>query len=277
MGRFCLNCGHRVGEPVADDAAFIPWQEESLSQARQRLDEESTSRPPWVAWTLGAAGLVAAVLLLAAWVGDDGSPTGEDKGADAASSASPRDGKDRGKGRGSNGQQEDGDAEAAPEAPADPRELVRQAQVEVPATAPPTTDLDGQLVAYDAARMLDGRPATAWRMPGDGTGASITLTLPSESVITRVGLLNGYAKQVSGVDWYPNNRRVLAARWTFDDGTTVEQPLTEVARLQTLAVGPLRSTRVVLTLVTVSPPGPGSLGRDYTAISGVSVVGAPVG
>ena len=44
--------------------------------------------------------------------------------------------------------------------------------------------------------MLDGNPATAWRTAGDATGQSITITLPAPSVVSRVGLVNGYAKQV---------------------------------------------------------------------------------
>ena len=46
-------------------------------------------------------------------------------------------------------------------------------------------------------------------------------------MVSRVGLVNGYAKQVAGVDWYPNNRRILAVTWGFDDGTTVEQTFAE--------------------------------------------------
>ena len=77
--------------------------------------------------------------------------------------------------------------------------------------------------------MLDATPATAWRTAGDATGATISFTLTKPSTIRRVGLINGYAKQVlsgsSRVDWYPNNRRITAVEWFFDDGTVVRQDL----------------------------------------------------
>ena len=78
--------------------------------------------------------------------------------------------------------------------------------------------------------MRDGNPTTAWRTAGDGTGAVITITLPEPTVVTRVGLVNGYAKQVAGVDWYPNNRRILAVTWGFDNGTHARADLRRATR-----------------------------------------------
>ena len=125
--------------------------------------------------------------------------------------------------------------------------------------------------------MGDGNPATAWRTAGDATGQTITVTLPEPGVVTRVGLVNGYAKQVAGVDWYPNNRRTVAVTWGFDDGTTVEQTFAERPGMQRLEVPPVETAAVTLTFTAVTPPGAGSLGRDYTAISEVSVTGRRAG
>lgn len=277
MGRFCLNCGHPVGEPVADEAAFIPWEEETLTEAEQRLVEESTSPLPWLPWVLGAVALVVVVLLLASWLGYD-EPEGERAADSTSQEVGGGDAPAGGAGDGEKAEDEgegDGDGEDEVRAPARPRSLASAAVARAPETAPPTTDLDGQLVAYVPQQMLDGTPVTAWRMAGDGTGTQLTFTLARESVVTRVGLINGYAKQISGVDWYPHNRRVLAARWSFDDGTTVAQPLSEIETMQTIDVDPVRTRKLVLTLVTVSAPGSGTLGRDYTVVSEVDIVGGP--
>jgi hypothetical protein len=71
--------------------------------------------------------------------------------------------------------------------------------------------------------MLDGRADTCWRMAGDGTGVELTFQLAGPTTMTRVGLINGYAKNavVGGrnLNWYVGNRRVLSAQWVFDDGT----------------------------------------------------------
>ncbi|WP_442940351.1 hypothetical protein [Nocardioides sp. B-3] len=95
----------------------------------------------------------------------------------------------------------------------------------------------------------------------------------------RVGLINGYAKQVpsgaSLVDWYPNNRRITAVEWTFDDGTVVRQDLAEKTKLQRLTIDPVTTSTVQLRLLSVTAPGAGLLGRDYTAISDVLIAGTP--
>lgn len=228
----------------------------------------------WIAWVVGALLLVALVLLLLQVFGTDGDevatdPTGGDTSA-ATSEATPA-------------PEETAPEETAPEGTEAPRgvgkrlELATGASVEVPGTAPPTTDFDGNLVAYEGAQMRDGNPSTTWRTAGDATGQTVTLTLAQPSVVNRVGLVNGYAKQVAGVDWYPNNRRILAVTWGFDDGTTVEQTFAERPSMQLLKVPPVATGTVTITLTSVTPPGSGNLGRDYTAISEVSIIGRRAG
>ena len=94
-------------------------------------------------------------------------------------------------------------------------------------------------------RTRPSRCTTATRAPpgasaGDASGQAVTITLPEPGVVYRVGLVNGYAKQVAGVDWYPNNRRILSVTWGFDDGTTVEQTFSERPVMQRLKVPPVR-------------------------------------
>jgi hypothetical protein len=156
-------------------------------------------------------------------------------------------------------------------------QLLAGATVSVPATAPPNQDVSGNPTTYDGDNMLDGVPETCWRMPGDGSGAEITVTLPRETHLRRVGLINGYAKtaedaQGKELDWYHGNRRVLSVEWVFDDGTTVSQDLDDTEAVQSVDVD-VTTTTVVLRLVSVSPPGAGRASRNYTAISDLSFVG----
>ncbi len=95
-------------------------------------------------------------------------------------------------------------------------------------------------------------------------------------MIDQVGLLNGYAKQDPGYDGYPANRRITEVEWVFDDGTTVEQTLADGVRdVQLVDTGGVEATSVELHVLAVTAPGRGPSGRDYTAISEVSLLGVP--
>jgi hypothetical protein len=209
------------------------------------------ARPAWPVWALAAAVLVV-VIGLGVWLlgGDD----------DAA--------------RAGGGDRSGGTSGAGGE----PVDLARGATALVPAEAPPNQDVEGNLVRYEARQMLDGVPSTCWRMPGDGTGEVLVFRLEKPTALSEVGLINGYAKTAQDggrtFDWYAGNRRVLAVEWTFDDGTTVTQELTETRDLQTVEVDTTTQS-VEMRLVEVSPPGAGPSGRDYTAVSEVSLVGVP--
>ncbi|HSU01654.1 MAG TPA: hypothetical protein VLK03_03815 [Nocardioides sp.] len=338
VGRFCLNCGHRIGEPAPVDVAPPPVQvapkrppaaeppvvgtavaEPAVVEPAADAPAEPTSLPvqaadptpvppatpvapaapiapprsesdwdprdellpyevvddpgsddplkgrAWIAWVLGAVLLVGLVLvLLEAFDTDADDGTATDPGSSASSAG------------GGGGAEETGTSEESAGV-GKRRQLARAASVAVPDTAPPTTDLDGNLVAYEASQMHDGNPTTTWRMAGDASGQTITVTLAEPGVVERVGLVNGYTKQVAGVSWYPNNRRILAVTWTFDDGTTVDQALTERPGMQVIEVPPVETGTVELTIGSVTAPGSGNLGRDYTAISEVTIIGRRAG
>lgn len=227
----------------------------------------------WLGWVLGAALLVGLAFLLLRVFDTDGDEVASDP-ADGATGTSqaPDPGAES-----TDGAEPTDDGGEAPAGVGKAFDLARGATFEVPGTAPPTTDFDGNLVAYEASQMGDGNPATAWRTAGDATGETITVTLTEPGVVTRVGLVNGYAKQVAGVDWYPNNRRTVAVTWGFDDGSSIEQTFAELPTMQRLKVPPVETATVTITINAVTPPGPGSLGRDYTAISEVSVTGRRAG
>ena len=63
----------------------------------------------------------------------------------------------------------------------------------------------------------------------------------------------------------------------IDDGTTVEQTFSEQPAMQRLTVPPVETSTISITITSVTPPGSGNLGRDYTAISEVAVIGRQAG
>jgi hypothetical protein len=244
----------------------------------QFADEDTTPsgvRPERhrLAWVAGAAGLLL-VAVLGVWLllGDDSEPdlaTGEPTNAPAEKAPQNKPAKPKNTSK--------KPTAPRPERPAD---VTSQATVTVPATAEPSTDFDGNVVSFQAGNLLDGDSTTCWRMPGDGTGETITIELSTATRLTSVGLINGYAKtdlDDSGnpMDWYAGNRRVLAVQWAFDDGSAITQDLTETRRLQRMEIEPATTSTVELRLLTVTPPGVGPASRDYTAISDLALVGSP--
>ena len=337
VGRFCLNCGHRIGDPAptpaappvpapdsapaadpepvvlpvqaADPTAVAPataplgvpvepvttpdpvpapltaepgsiapasgppestWDPREDLLPYEEVDELEVDDPvpgrAWIFWVLGAVLLVGLVLVLLRVFATDEDDTAATDPTTSGSST-PADDESE-----TSTEPQDG-----PTGVGKRTNLARSATAEVPDTAPPTTDLDGNLVAYEAVQMHDGEPSTTWRIAEDATGETVTFRLREPAVVDRVGLVNGYAKVVAGVDWYPNNRRILAVTWGFDDGTTVEQTLAEKPTMQLLKVPPVETSTVTLTITSATPPGSGNLGRDYTAISEVAITGRRAG
>jgi hypothetical protein len=236
-------------------------------------------RPPhaWTAWLPWLAGAVVLVLMasIGVWLllGGDDDP-GSSTAADPATSSGTPPTSPEPSATGEPSPDDEGEGE-----PGKPADVSRSATAVVPETAPPNEDVDGNLVRYEARNMLDGVPGTCWRMAGDGSGETIVLELEEPTTITEVGMVNGYAKTATDrgrtLDWYRGNRRVLAVEWVFDDGTSVSQDLGTTRHLQTVEVDAVTTESVEVRLVSVSPPGTGPARRDYTAISELSVVGAP--
>ncbi|MCY7396739.1 MAG: discoidin domain-containing protein, partial [Nocardioides sp.] len=158
------------------------------------------------------------------------------------------------------------------------RDLTATATAKTPGNAPAATEVGGGRATFVAANLLDADPATAWRVAGDATGEEIVLTLPQETTITRVGLVNGYAKIAKNAagekfDWYHGNRTVTKAAWLFDDRTQVEQVLERDRALQSIDIDDVTTTTITLRLLQVTAPGTGRASRDFTALSDVSLSG----
>ncbi|MCW2816853.1 MAG: hypothetical protein JWN84_4308 [Nocardioides sp.] len=253
------------GEPGGPDEPPLLW--EAAAEHQERAPQRRRSVLPWV--------LVAAALVLVAVAGVRLLTSGSDDEAAAdpgpitqTTVESPR-----------------GTATRAPaptptptptptEPPAEPEDVAAAATAAAPTTAAPGRDVDGDPVRYDADNMLDGRDDTAWRAPGDATGATLGFRLAEPTRLTSVGLLNGYAKTDPGYDGYTANRRVLAVEWVFDDGTVVVQDLGTSRSVQSIDVDVVTET-VRLRIVSVSSQARGPQGRDYTAVSTVRLLGTP--
>ncbi|MGA8246613.1 MAG: hypothetical protein WB797_06885, partial [Nocardioides sp.] len=164
---------------------------------------------------------------------------------------------------------------ASPHGPA--ADVAGLAHASAPRHAPAAVDFAGRPVSYVASNMVDGATDTCWRTPGDASGIVLTFRLDQPTVLTKVGLINGYAKTVfpggRRFDWYHGDRRVLAVDWVFDDGTTVSQRFSDTPAMQTMRVDPVTTSTVRIRITRVSRPGHGRAARNDTPISEVSLVG----
>ena len=134
-------------------------------------------------------------------------------------------------------------------------------------------DSCGRPVNYDVGNVIDGNITTAWRVAGDGVGATVTLTLPGRVHLTQVGLVPGYAKvdQCSNFDRFPQLRRVTAVTWHFDNEVSLPQSFKDRPEMQTMPVDVITST--VTVEIRSSTPNPR---LDAVAISEVQLIGAPL-
>jgi hypothetical protein len=145
-------------------------------------------------------------------------------------------------------------------------------RVRATCTAPPGVDSAGAKVVYAATNTVDHDPSTAWRCDGSAVGERLTFSLAPGSRIGAVAVIPGYAKTDpdSHADRYAENNRITKVRWSFSDGTTVEQTLDPDPHkrgLQVLEVPRTRADSVTLEVLAVAR-GP----RNTTAISEVEVL-----
>jgi protein kinase-like protein len=155
--------------------------------------------------------------------------------------------------------------------PGPPPQLIREGvQVIASDTAPSSTDAAGNVVTYVPANVIDGDVETAWRTPGDGRGASITLIFDNPINVVRIGLIPGYAKTdpQTGVDRFRQNRIIDSVAYRvpgLPNTTKVFRPL-PVPQFTRLRV---TTSRITVKILGTSASG----GLDYTAISEIYVFG----
>ncbi|KRC56716.1 MULTISPECIES: zinc ribbon domain-containing protein [unclassified Nocardioides] len=238
------------------------------------MPAERRGTPGWLPWLVGLA-LLAVIAGLGGFLlasGGDDDKAADERSSDGPSAGAPSDDA----APPSEPEQPDSTGTGAPVAPPDPVDVVDLTtgiRAEVPAVAPPSRDSNNRPVRYSARKMWDGKARTTWRMPGDGTGQTITFDLGRDVVLTEVGMINGYAKVDGPNDWYAANRRIRTVQWEFDDGTRITQELGDDRQVQMAQIGAVATRTVTVHLLAVSEPGAGTAGRDFTAISEVRFLG----
>ena len=135
-----------------------------------------------------------------------------------------------------------------------------------------STDACGNPTSYQPGFAVDGLNDTAWMAPGSGLGASLTIDLATPAVVQEVGLIPGYDKfdPCTGTDRFFDLRRVTSVRWTFDDGTTIDQALSPTPEFQTIPVGRyLVASQITMSITGSTEPGIERL--DHTPVSEIAV------
>jgi hypothetical protein len=150
--------------------------------------------------------------------------------------------------------------------------LATVATATAPSTSPDGVDAAGNRTTYVAAQMLDGDPATCWRMNGEGTGTVLTFRLDADYAVTSVGLVNGYAKTdpASGVDRYAQGRRITRVTWIVGEQRIPQDLVDGTRSVQTTSFAPITTDVVQMRIDAVTVPG--DVAFDRTSISDVSLV-----
>jgi hypothetical protein len=162
--------------------------------------------------------------------------------------------------------------------------LQPQATVSATSTAPPSFDSQGDEVIYQAQNAYDGNPETAWRTAGNGGGQRLIVRLDGPTHLTRIGIVNGYLKTdpgppggynpydppgTAGMYWYPENRRIIEVRYSFDDGSSIVRHLKDMSSSGVVFQWvPVDVTTGTVTIEILKTTAPGS--RDYTAVSEIA-------
>ncbi|MFL6140692.1 MAG: NADase-type glycan-binding domain-containing protein [Labedaea sp.] len=140
-------------------------------------------------------------------------------------------------------------------------------------TSPPSHDAGGNPTSYEAQKVIDGRPDTAWRCDGNGVGQQLRLTFGGTVTLTHIGVIPGLAKvdPYDATDRYAQNRRVSAVRYTFDDGRTIDQNFdTSISNrsIQSISVPHVESSSIT---ITISTSVAGSAQNNQPAVDKVAI------
>ena len=299
-GRFCLNCGAELGteptnprvlpaatdtaERVYDMPAYAAAAGPPAASAPYPLDTEpaylepgpAAGRRPGPGLWVGVVLTMLVVLLLGGYLLLHGSG-GPDSSAAAPLVPQPHHSRSSPASPAASSSSTSASSSPTVRVVGPPTDVAGFAQAFAPSHAPAAVDFSGTPVTYVASNMVDGRNDTCWRTPGDATWTELTFRLDQPTRLSRVGLVNGYAKiaysRGRAYDWYLGNRRVLSVEWVFDDGSSVSQTFGADRAMQQTAIHPVTTRTVRLRITQVSPPGKGPASRDDTAISEVLLLG----
>ncbi|WP_137874886.1 hypothetical protein [Rhodococcus sp. Q] len=116
---------------------------------------------------------------------------------------------------------------------------------------PPAIDSTGRSHTYEAPNAIDGDVSSAWRCTGT-RGQTLAVSFPCTVALATVGIDPGHDKtDPDGSDRFAQNRKVTRVKWTFDDGTTVEQQLEPRRGIQTTPVDHRARTATLTVVDTV--------------------------
>lgn len=142
-------------------------------------------------------------------------------------------------------------AAADPTVPGDTVTVAPTAVLPTCATLPPAIDSTGRPHAYEATNAIDGDVSTAWRCQGT-RGQTLAVSFPCAVQLASVGLDPGHDKtDPDGADRFAQNRKVTRVKWTFDDGTVVEQQVAPQHGIQSMPVDVTAHTATLTVLDSV--------------------------
>lgn len=140
--------------------------------------------------------------------------------------------------------------------------------------APTVSGPAGETISYGPELAADGFPVTAWCVPGDGTGQSLTLRFSQPLWVFKVGIIPGYDKvdPTTAEDRFYENRRISSVRFSLRGGATVtERPDVNARRMQKFSMTPTLTEFVRIEPLKTTLPTRSD--RDYTCISEATVIG----
>ena len=134
-------------------------------------------------------------------------------------------------------------------------------------------------LAYSGEQLIDGDENFGWGASmGDAAGATADMQFSGPVKLATVGLTPGYTRLAprskagcQTVVAFPYQRFVQAVRWTFDDGSSVEQSFDQRPEMQTKPVDVTTSSVKLTILSTARPAG----ADDETVISEAAFTGTP--
>jgi hypothetical protein len=168
---------------------------------------------------------------------------------------------------------------AEPGVPPGEHDVAAGSEISAPPSSRGHVDTKGRPATYPPKGMLDADPASAWRMDGDGSGQTITVSFARLVTVTGLALDPGFDKVGKNEDRWPENRRISAATFTTDDGsaftvsfaTAADLPVRD--RLQYfLLPAPVKTRTLRVHIDATEPMSPGT--NDTTAISRLAVLGS---
>jgi hypothetical protein len=168
---------------------------------------------------------------------------------------------------------------AVPGLPAGETDVAAGADITAPPGSQGRVDAKGRPATYPPKAMLDTKPATAWRMDGDGTGQTITVSFGRRVTVTGLALDPGFDKVDRTADRWKENRRISAATFTTDDGSAftvsfaTDLDLPAGDRLQSFMLPAPVKTRTLRVHIDATEPMPRHT-NDTTAISRLAVLGS---